>query len=68
MDGAVDWNGRPAIRSKTGSSVAAILILGNTNTHKNTNYNIINIIYLFNFTLFYAIIPIIKRLLLDEQW
>ncbi|XP_061996920.1 protein NRT1/ PTR FAMILY 7.2-like [Rosa rugosa] len=29
MDGAVDWNGRPAIRGRTGSWVAAILILVN---------------------------------------
>ncbi|PRQ56815.1 putative proton-dependent oligopeptide transporter family, major facilitator superfamily [Rosa chinensis] len=29
MDGAVDWNGRPAIRGRTGSWVAAILILAN---------------------------------------
>ncbi|KAL6130419.1 hypothetical protein ACLB2K_068798 [Fragaria x ananassa] len=29
MDGAVDWNGRPAIRGRSGSWVAAVLILVN---------------------------------------
>jgi hypothetical protein len=29
LDGTVDWHGRPAVRQRTGSWVAAILILGN---------------------------------------
>jgi peptide/histidine transporter 3/4 len=29
LDGTLDWHGRPAIRQRTGSWVAATLILGN---------------------------------------
>jgi hypothetical protein len=33
LDGTLDWHGRPAIRQRTGSWVAATLILGNYFLH-----------------------------------